>query len=495
MSNIEKTGKSEQPKWSLPFVSPLPADPMKASLARIARVAAYVLLAVAMIVPIFQLYHGIVKYQKEQVAFHKKYGQTPPPGVAQPKKSKGAMDRWRKAVRQFWAGENIYLAVPKDKSRPAVTNDSAGDEGGAEDSAGLVRLHPNMPFTVMLMTPFSYGKAQWASVYWTIAKIVLLVFVFLMAVSVTNHAGMRMPDWVLGLALLWCVMLIVSDLQHGNTNVFVLVAIVLHLWLFRKGKDMLSGASLALAICLKMTPAIFVLYWLYQRNWKVLAGCLLALAMFTVIIPAGACVVIEHGDLSTGMDHFATLNQTWLDNLSVPGLVKSASYPVYINQSLPGVMYRFLMGGENGDIYWNPDDNPYITQTEHGWINFADLTTSQAKWVIRALQMMIVLAIGWAIGWRRLPRDDGRRALQYGLVVIGMLILNQRTWDHHAGVMLIASLPIWYAIAFGNISRKARAWAIGLALAAGPMIWFMGTDMFLIAGKLSGYGKDAGKVW
>ena len=80
---------------------------------------------------------------------------------------------------------------------------------------------------------------------------------------------------MLGLGLLWVLMFVIGDLQHGNTHVLVLGAITLHLWLYRRGHDWAAGGALALAICLKMTPALFVLYWLYQRNWKLLGGTLL----------------------------------------------------------------------------------------------------------------------------------------------------------------------------------------------------------------------------
>jgi hypothetical protein len=344
-----------------------------------------------------------------------------------------------------------------------------------------------MPFIVILLTPFAYLPLGAAIVSYNVLKLAAIVAAIWMMIRVANHDGLKMPDWVAGLGVLWAVKFILGDIQHGNTNDFVLAAIVLHLWLYRRGHDWASGTALAMAICLKMTPALFVLYWLYQRSWKVLAGTLVALAVFAIVVPV----------VAVGPSRAAELTGTWLDNLIIPGLVKGEWYPIHINQSASGVLGRYLLGGgqHGGDIYWNPDDNPYDRQVEHGWIAFASLSPQQAKAVVRAVQFILVALGAWAIGWRKLPRDDGRRALHYGLVVTGMMLLNQRTWDHHAAVLLVATLAIWYALWGGQLSRAGRGWALGLMLAAIVFMWGCSNDLFVVAAVLSGRTADVGHDW
>jgi len=262
---------------------------------------------------------------------------------------------------------------------------------------------------------------------------------------------------------------------------------VLHLWLYRRGRDALGGVSLALAICLKMTPALFVLYWAYQRCWKLLVWTAVALVIFAVVIPAGVL----------GPQRYADVTGTWLENLIVPGLVKGAWYPIHINQSIPGVFARYLLGepNPNGDIFWNPDDNDYEYQDQHGWIAVAWLSDGTVKWLIRLAQVVVLGLAAWAIGLRKLPRDDGRRALHYGLIVCGMMLLNQRTWDHHAGVLLIANVAAWYAIGFARIGRRARVAAFGLMALVWPLVWLVGSGTFKLAAQMLGHGRDAGEIW
>lgn len=433
------------------------------------RIVAYVLLAGALLTPVVQF----------QYLAYRVYKASPEAKTAgDAKDTKGAIWRWRLAVREFWAGQNIYQ-TPDEAAKLPV---------GDRQTWGNVWLHPNMPFTVMLMTPFAYMPVLTMTLVYNLLKVLVILASILMAVRIANHQKMKMPDWVVGLGVAYAVLLLIGDMQHGNTNVFVLGAVVCHLWLYRRGRDVLAGIPLALGICLKMTPAIFILYWLYQRNWKLLAGTLAALALFAVAIPAAAVP-----------DRYATLTRTWLDNLIIPGLVKGEWYPIHINQSLPGVASRYLLGEPQpgGNIFWNPDDNPYAQQNEFRWIALASLEPATVKVITRIAQLVLVGLMAWAIGWRKLPRDDGRRALHYGLVVLAMMLLNQRTWDHHATVLLIADVAIWYGIAFGRISPGARKWALGLAAAAGPLVLLTGTDFSKAVARLfvKGSAKHASDIF
>jgi len=426
------------------------------------RLVAYLAVAAALIAPVAQFQYQTSRNLRKAELSRAEAARR---NIESPGKThKGAIGRWRFAVRELWDGQNIY--------RP--------------DGPGKAKLHPNMPFTVMLLTPFAYLPVWAMALSFNVLKLLVLGATILMAARIAGDGGRRIADWVVMLALLWSLLLIVGDIQHGNTNVFVLGAIVLHLWLYRRGRDLAAGASLALAICLKMTPALFVLYWLYQRNWRLLAGTVAALLLFGVVVPAAAL----------GPAHYATLTGTWLEYLIIPGLVKGAWYPIHINQSLPGVVSRYVLGGANGDIFWNPDDYPVYAQNPHEgyWIHLVVLSESAAKTLVRVGQVVVVGLMAWAIGWRKLARTDGRRGLHYGLVALGMLLLNQRTWDHHAGVTLVATVAIWQALGFGRISARARRGAFVLMIAGGLALWFSRSDMVRVMARVAGQPDRAAKV-
>lgn len=431
----------------------------------------------ALIVPVIQFQTVTVRNLNRAAEFRacEEAGLTRP-GDEPPKEHKGAIGRWRKAVIAFWDGENIYKQA--DSESPVAPEDSQSPT--ARKGAGKVWLHPNMPFVIILLTPLAYLPVVVMSLVFCILKVLALIAAMLMAIRVVNHNGKRMPDWVFMLGFLWCALLIVGDIQHGNTNGFVLAAIVLHLWLYRRGNDVGAGAAIALAVCLKMTPALFLIYWLYQRNWRLLISAACAMVAFAVVVPA----------VAVGPARYMELTGTWLENLIVPGLLKGAWYPIHINQSAPGVFSRYLLDGADGNIFWNPDDTRYGPKVTRGWITLAAMDPATVKMLIRVFQVAVVGLAAWAIGWRKLSRDDGRRSLHYGVIVIAMLMLNQRTWDHHAGILLIAHVAVWYAIAFGNFARAKRAVAITLVLLAGPLVWLTGTGTFKLLAMVMGKGKE-----
>lgn len=443
----------------LPYDAPLPADPTARRRAKLARAAVYVLLAAALAAAVGQ-------FQRSTRRAVRKRAQPP-----------GALGRWSKACRAVWASPdaNIYTRPPGPGSAPQTAPAVRG-----------IHLHPNMPVVVVLLTPFAMLSAPAAALTFSLLKLAAVAATIAMAASLAGHAGRRVHDWVVALGLAWAVPFVLGDIQHGNTNVFVLAAVTGHLWLYRRGRDLSAGALLALGICLKMTPAIFLLYWLYQRNWKLLAGALIAGLVFAGLAPA----------VAFGPQRYAVLAETWMRNLILPGLVGGRWYPVHVNQSLSGIVSRYFLAGANGDAFWNPDDFPYYDDApRHGWITLVALSPAAAKMILRLGQAALVGLVAWAIGWRRLPRDDGRRALHYALVLLAMLLLNQRTWDHHAAVLLPAAVAIWQGIAFGRMSRRARAWALGLVLAAALPGFLLSTEVFRVAAWLAGLGHAAGDHW
>ncbi|HUT59964.1 MAG TPA: glycosyltransferase family 87 protein [Phycisphaerae bacterium] len=463
----------------LPYSSPLPADPRRRGPARLLRVAGYVVVIGAILTGIIQYQYRVVRNLRRAEAFDANYGHLSPQeqaaqGLKRPKDRAGAIARWRRATHDFWAGKDIYRRPPGFDD-PNVPWPDPNDPQRPW-------LHPNMPFTVILLTPLAHLSKPTMGVVLNALKLLVLAASVLMAARVVNHRDRRMGDWVVLLAMLYVLLPVIGDIRHGNTNTFVLGAVVLHLWLFRRGRDVAAGAALALAICLKMTPALFVLYWLYQRNWRLLAGTVAALVLFVVVVPAAA----------VGPTHYAALMDSWLNNLIFRGL-KGAWYPIHINQSLQAVAGRYFLDGPGGNIFWNPDDNPYWKQDKFQWITLAALSPQTVRWIIRGCQVAIVGLVAWAIGWRRLRRDDGRRALHYGLIAAAILILNQRTWDHHGVVLMIAHLAAWYAIAYGRLGRRARLAALVLMVVAGPLLVVPGAAG--AAARLAGGSSAAAEAW
>lgn len=503
------------PRYSLPWTSDLPDDPVRARRVTLLRGAAQVLLVAVLAAVCAQVQvqvarniadgertdrqylKAVEQWRLAPTEDNRKAALAAAEKVRQVKRHKGAILRWSQAVRQFWRGQNIYQAPPGFGQADPLTGalpPGAGSpiamhlDGGAptlparpEPALGAapndlrrqeVYLHPNMPFVVVLLTPLAYLPMPIMAAAVNVLKVIAFFLAILAAAGVANDGRRRMGDWVMGLAVLFALPLVISDIQHGNTNTFVLAAIAGHLWLYRRGHDMPAGALLALAICFKLTPALFALYWLWQRNWRLLEGLAVALAVMVVLVPL---TVI-------GPAQYVAMMGAWLDNIIVPGLLKDSPYPMHINQSLPGVLTRLL---RPANIYWNPEDDVAADQVR--FVNLVALSAPAFRTLLTGLKMAVLALMAWGIGWKRLPRDDGRRALHYGLVLCAMLILNQRTWDHHGAILLPAYAAAWYALAYGRVGRRWRRLGLVLMLASAlPLFGMSGSLFTALAGGRAG---------
>jgi hypothetical protein len=487
----------------LPWTATLPAQPRWHKLVQVARVAGWTIFGVALVLTCLQFQRKLHDVMSKAQAADNEYVAAMKTVIAAPttinlekaeaaaqaahkaQRQRGAILRWSFEIRQLWQGRNIYEADPEAGQADPLTGERLAGfpEPTTRPLAGMkpaelhdhpARMFPNMPFVAILLTPLDWLSLPAMGVFVNLLKIAAILAALVWSASAVNDRDHRMGDWVLGLALLFALPNILGEIQHANTNTFVLAAIAAHLWLYRRGRDSAAGAALAFAICLKMTPVLFAVYWLYQRNWKLLSGMLVALALFVVIIPL----------VALGAGRYESLTATWIGNMIVPGLLHNAPYPTHENQSLWGFFSRVFM---HCNIYLRPDDSPFAD--EFGYINIASLGTVQARYVMTAAKLVFLGVMAWAIGWRQLSRRDGRRGLHYALVLLAMLILNQRTWDHHAAVLLPAYLAIWYALAYGRISEGLRRGCAAAVMLSGAALWLTRQDVFVFCvGKVR--GKD-----
>jgi hypothetical protein len=471
----------KSPRWALPYQTPPLAN--QSPHARTLRIITYIALATALLGAAANLQRQTLRndlraeqYQQKRAAGTLSEAERQ---AGPPKSTKGAFNRWRGVVDDFWAGTNIY--------QPHGYHPGP-DEPQPLGEPSDIRMHPNMPFVVILLTPLSWLPIEWGGLVFTLLKVLAGGGAILLCTAALNHKDKRMPDWVVALGVLWWINLLVSDIQHANTNGFVLFFLALHIWLARRKSDLLSGFALAVAICLKLTPLLLVLYWVYQRQSRLVLATLGGLVIFVLLVPWALL----------GGPLFGLYFGTWLSSIILPGTTGGGFYPEHINQSLPGVLSRLLMTGRpEGNIFWGPDDNPYSTQETFGWIGIARLAPEVVRWIITVVRVGVLGLLAWGVGWTKLDRDDGRRGLHYAMVLCAMLLLNQRTWDHHAAYLLPAVLACWYAVAFGRLpgahrGRRLRITALVLLLAGGVLNWgFSGEVLETVGGWIHGTEDQA----
>ena len=331
--------------------------------------------------------------------------------------TRSAFLRWRGQLHDLWDGKDIY------------------------------KLHnyPNAPIMALILSPLAYfprvevcGKdIDLGALSWFALKVAMTALTFFLAVKVIQDPDCPFPAGGQLVMLLLSLRPIIGDLSHGNVNLLILFLVVLSLYAYRCGWDLWSGLTLALAITCKVTPALFVPYFLIKREWKVVGWCMVGLMLFFIIVP-GAVLSFDR--------NWALLNG-WADNMIRPFVVGGEVTTEHCNQSLPGMLYRLLTHSAS---FIDGDNQPV------GYNNFVALDPTIVRWILKACGLAFLALLWWLCRTPTPTRTDWRLAIEYGIVVLGMLLFSERTWKHHCVTML---LPFGVLCYYVTVKRPTSAWS------------------------------------
>jgi len=107
----------------------------------------------------------------------------------------------------------------------------------------------------------------------------------------------------------------------------------------------------------------------------------------------------------------------------------------------------------------------YVSIAYH---NFVDVGGA-ARWITKAMLGLFVLLVAWTC---RSSLQDRKRAswgAEFAIVCLGMLIFSERTWKHHAVVLMVPFAVLCYQMAAMDLSR-ARRIAILVALSTSALL-------------------------
>jgi len=324
----------------------------------------------------------------------------------------------------------------------------------------------------LLLRPLALIEPPWiGALIWFFAKVVMALLALAGVFRLVESGGTPFPPWAKAVATLLSLGPIVGDLSHGNVNIFILFLVIAALYAWHKECDLLAGVLLALAVCCKVTPALFVPYFLWKRQWKLLAGWAVGMAVFILALPA----------LYLGWDENWKLLTSWIDQMIVPFVVRGEVTSEHPNQSLPGVMYRLLTHSPSFIIYPN---NVWTPAEYH---NLFDIGRDGARWLIRTAQAVFALLV--VLTCRAKGRGGWRVGIELGVILIGMLLFSERTWKHHCVTLMLPFSVVVYALVVVPMSRWIKVTLIGLLgatsllmLSASGILSVRGADLMMVYG-------------
>ena len=248
------------------------------------------------------------------------------------------------------------------------------------------------PAIAFAFIPFSFLPPPVAAFLWYLLKIAALLAIAGMVMKLMNLEGKRYWQ-VLGFSLLITGGYIAEEIQTGNIHFLVLFLVVLALFHVERGRTVFPSFLMAVAICAKVTPLLFLFYFALTRRWKLCLSCCLWLAV--LILAPGFFI---------GWQKNLDLSRNWVETA-----VARAEEPV--NHSLNGVLFKYLT-----EKKVEPETAKYPR------VNLLDLRAGIVKgiWLLASALLLFLLYKALL----RKCREKECAALKYALLTVSLLLLS-----------------------------------------------------------------------
>ncbi|MCH7870707.1 MAG: DUF2029 domain-containing protein [Planctomycetes bacterium] len=302
----------------------------------------------------------------------------------------------------------------------ALASDVSADPAQQVYRPGGWYLYP--PFFLALMRPLS-GLAPWAAVLvFETLKWIALFFSLRFAWRLCAPRDEDMPPIVAIGSIIITWRFIWNDLGQGNVNLFILLAVLGACRLIQTRRDMAAGAVIAIAACVKVAPALLLVYFVYKGRWKSLVGAAAACVICLILAPA----------LAYGWSDNLRLLNGWFDAVVVAFVDKGGVDSLHTNQSLTAIINRLFSAA----VALEPDIR----------VTLIDLP-QRARDLLRAgMGVSLLGLLGWCCRRRRGEQIHSLAfAAEAGLVLIVMLLMSGISWKAHFVTML---LPYVVLLAF-----------------------------------------------
>ena len=368
--------------------------------------------------------------------------------------------------------------------------------GGSEDIYSPPELYPTPPLMAMLLWPLEKLHPPMGALVWFWLKVGMAVLSAVWVFSWLDLPGSRFGFWPRAAVVVLSLRPVLSDLQHGNINLWVLLLICACWDAYRRGRDVRAGVWLALAITCKVTPGLLAVYFLYKKRLVLVTACVVGMVLFLVVVPG----------LVLGPKRNWQLLTSWHQHMVAPfleGRVTQFETENH-NQSVTGVAHRLLR-------QTRAIENSTYTAADDVYVNVASLSPTGVAWVIRTTHVALLVILVWLCRAAGSDRRDPRGVVELGLVLLAMLLMSERSWKAHYVTVLIpyAAVVFWVTTRADTPVQQRRGWvvlALSFALLTLTAPGFIGAcasdyteayGLFLLGGValFVGLGVMARRAW
>jgi hypothetical protein len=354
----------------------------------------------------------------------------------------------------LFAALSIPYAIKASEQRSAIVRWTPQLQQLDEEDIYQRYGYPNPPIMAILLWPLTEMPPLAAALLWFYLKVGMTLLALRWVFRLVERHERPFPPWAKVLATLLGLRPIMGDLSHGNVNLFILFLIVAALYTFHRGRDFTAGIVLALAVCCKVTPALFVPYFLWKRAWRAVLGCAAGLVLFLGIVPG----------IVLGPERNARDLGSWFETMVIPYVRDGVVTSKHNNQSLPGLIYRLTT-----------DSPSYVSYAGEKYVpvqydNFVSLSPETARWIVKGCMLVFTVGVVFLCRTATCQRRGWRLAAEFSLVLLGMLLFSERTWKQHCVTLILPFAVLAYYLTACPTTPRLRAYLVAtLALVAALM--------------------------
>ncbi|MHB1354746.1 MAG: glycosyltransferase family 87 protein [Anaerolineae bacterium] len=285
---------------------------------------------------------------------------------------------------------------------------------------GILRFAPPYPYpplTALVVLPLLRLPYQTGLGIWIIVNSTAMILSGLLLGKWASTLWRRRLVWL----AVWGMVPAMMSLYAGQVNPITLLAATLACLAVKGSKPWLGGAWLGVGLMFKPLAIGIAAYAIWRGHWRILIGSMVSIAVVLTVC---------YGFFGANALHFVNIKSTW----------GAVTYPPA--QHLPSLAMRWFSLHEWG--------RPLLNAPQFGyWLGIG----------LSAVLSLATMALCLPAGRR------GWNDSQLGLIITAILLVNVRTWYHHA---VLLAIPIAFLIC-ANIMRSKWWWlllAVGYSLIA-----------------------------
>ena len=297
--------------------------------------------------------------------------------------------------------------------------------------------YPPFFYGVMsLITPFD----RWfSSLLWAVLNVAFYVGIIAIVNEIIKLTQPERVKWSYFIAPLLTMIFFAINIHLGQSNIIMLLAIMMAAYYLLKGKSLLTGVWLGFAMAYKVTPLFFVFYLVLKRKFKAAFFSMLFFGLFTVVAP-----MIFYSPART-ISFVESWSKMVLEPFAKGEKVKSTNVNYYhSNQSI--------------DAFLNRHFTPYGQEHYggiHSCLNPDFFTEAQMSTVGKVIKLFIVALLGF-LAIKNRTVNNRAYPFEISLFLIAILFISPVSWMNHYILILPAYIVAVNEILILDKSDKGR---------------------------------------